>query len=280
MRLLKPAATLALFGMLGAQAQTPDSGPTMSQTVDFINKALTSRGGDGHTTGLAVISQDFTLENSCSLVLRSVDIFTIDAYRNNSLMSGQFISRRSLSLEHSDPLSVSTAKDGEWYEITIGKAVIEARYPDSASLPPPVVLPEEFVSFGKVQSVSDGDLHIATVYGKSVILHLQANPKVSQHTDTVDVPASVSDITQDSEISFAQTKVQDAPGEKKKGAFTHSEQVAVTHLEQVIVIYKKSSQPRPYPFLSFPDEDTAQRVAKALIHAMVLCNKPETPSLF
>ncbi|QHN03781.1 hypothetical protein FTO74_10655 [Granulicella sp. WH15] len=38
--------------------------------------------------------------------------------------------------------------------------------------------------------------------------------------------------------------------------------------------------PRRYDLASFRDKDTAERVAKALIHAIVLCHKPNAPSPF
>lgn len=48
----------------------------------------------------------------------------------------------------------------------------------------------------------------------------------------------------------------------------------------VSVLAKKAWTGQEVILGSFIGKDLAQRIAKAYIHAMVLCHKPEAPSLF
>jgi hypothetical protein len=81
-------------------------------------------------------------------------------------------------------------------------------------------------------------------------------------------------------ISLSEVKVGDvvqmSPGKSKDG---------VTELQQLLdsgAPNERSNKRSPgiaEPF-NFLDPDVAERVSKALIHAMVLCHKDEAPSLF
>lgn len=249
-------------------------GPTMDQTVAFINETLVKEGdfpapGSTRIYGayqiLAVKEEAPSLEKPCSLV------------------AGQTI-QTVLHLDKTDPLSVSIEQgetvDGvPTYRLVIARAVFdwkiageENRTADSAQ--PPFIMQAENnfqPTRGVVRSITPTELTYVPSRGKVVTIRLRPDTKATAN------PAYPPFLRENSyETSATAIAVGDLvevyPGIKPNGR--------VDPNTFIILRTVKSLRPQRYFGPLFRDGDLAKRTAKAYIHAIVLCHADQKPSLF
>jgi hypothetical protein len=263
---------LALFGSLSLQAQTPPppppaAGPTMDQTVGFINESLQRQGvfvTKDDTFSVNYLAQSTQLVGACSMDL----YMTINKTGLLYAFKDQSTFHYNLNLGRSDARSVSVehyASNPDSYFLTVSRAVAE-RIP----LENPVAAPSRVGSDdvgGIVHSIAEGLVTIQTNDDNTLMSYtLTRNTIILGHTTG----------TESSVMAVGDIKVGDVvfvtPGRTKNG---------VTEAKTFISFgNSNSTTPSFHRFFTFTDEDLADRVAKAFIHAMVLCHKPEAAPLF
>jgi hypothetical protein len=221
-------------------------GPTMEQTIDFISGLLTKQGAISN-----INMQQIKLQAPCS-----AEILNHRGHTN----------RYFLDLSKSDPKSLSVIHydESSLYGLSLSRAsyrLVPLDNPAPASGPAThdVSGLVHDISADQIVVASDDDNHLY-VFGlskKTVMTTPTENYKL------VDISPS--------EIKVGD-RVSVIPSGIKKG---------VAQAENMVVfpvVY--TTDPRVFDALVFNDPDVAQRAAKALIHAIVLCHKPEGPSLF
>ena len=255
-------------------APQPGSGPTIEQTIDFINQAFAKRGpltvdlsdnggGQNLTMKTTYKAQELKLEAGCSLAyaqthfdFTSVAGEAADYFVNkNYEVTDHFL----LRLDSSDAPEISVTSNSSgtpnvyWIKDNIPFKQLPYETQDQTPTPFP---PSKGYSFaGFVRSVSGSTVVAITDYGKLVSIELF--PKA--------------------EITYSGNATSISPG-----AFITASDIGPVfkkkeHLSQNIV----DADHVAHPFFGpFPTEGEAKRVAKALIHAMVLCHKDTAPSVF
>jgi hypothetical protein len=274
-------ATLAVAFQL--QAQTPASappspapvhGPTMEQTIAFINDAMAGK-DLFHSTPISVIYQD-----GCSVLMRA---HLVQAAPPNDTEVVH------IKLDQSDPLTVSAAQyGGGGFFVTVGHLFAEVVWPavPSSAIPIDLTGVQTEVSLGRIQSVVGSNVVVLSDSGQ--LFRFQLLPKATIRLDkpltlTYEVGAA-SNLLPGAFIDLWQYEGYDPKKPTKRQG-----------IEQLIKISLLDEGTIPFHYLPFirqipkypdvtlfasMDQKTAESVAKAWIHAMVLCYKPAKPSLF
>jgi hypothetical protein len=245
-----PGSAQLAASMLSSQ---PASSPTMEQTIAFMNQELVARGEISLKPHERTVSQFMTLEDGCSLVDRSEVVYQYptDAWPDSgkAWMNGAGSSIAVLRLDRSEPLTVTVGAEDGGYPVFVTGLVTLRDPPVSVA---PVELPKKTssdVQDARVKSVSPKE--VLLIAGGRIV-RVPLDKKTQIHGGL-------------------------APGDvvylQWTGQFSD-----FTNLTQ----YKRVDENRPSRFdlASFRDKDTAERVAKSLIHAIVLCHKPKPPSPF
>jgi hypothetical protein len=135
-RLVRAAWILVMGGMLNSQAQTPtpaqtqaqsapsaSSGPTVEQTITFINDAFDKQGNfyaQVDSGPVLLASQKVTLESPCILVY----VATQSSPDRQGVNQTQHHSIR-VSLDD-DPRGVTVEKLNNWYSIQVDEPVVNS----------------------------------------------------------------------------------------------------------------------------------------------------------
>ena len=234
---LTALGTLALT--LHLQAQTPApappvAGPTMEQTVTFINDAFTKMGEFHYDAGDEIGAHQFPgYEETCGLKRDSVEVHaqSISLQDVSALI---FVSRGTKTITETECIADKHGKPQ--FDYTKKEFVTN-------------------VSTTKAGLVTRNELHLDVVDPRTVIVI--SNEVVRWETRVIGVgPNLASDYYPLKTTPETYTINIKRPSSQTKGV---TETVAVG---------------------TFYDKDLADRVAKAYIHAIVLCHKPETPPLF
>jgi hypothetical protein len=269
-----------------SQAVAPAFGPTMEQTVAFINESFQKQGdvtwnSESTLTSTTFIhsmkwsGQSVQLENACSLVETRKGTFR-DIVRDNDSThhtdhdtTSVETSKTVLSMNLTDPFSVSVepASDSKYYAIFVKRAVFSFRALDVPSNAVFEALPLEYRINAIVRSVSGSSLTIVTGAGHLVQVTLDSSADISVVGTGGSSPATASDIAVGDHLDVSRYMTT----EGKKAQNVGHQSVSVT---------KTTSAERVMEVGYFTDKDLADRVAKALIHAIVLCHKDDKPSLF
>lgn len=264
MKFIRWAVVATLTAMFHLHAQTPASvspspasaaGPTMEQTIAFINERLAKQG------------ETFQLSNKCDLVHT---ITHADPDTPGKIYTGRSLFR----LDHTDPLSIEVfpyAIDGvTTYTLEAKRAVcLNLPGPTSATVPT-VHPPSNYELVAIVHAVSEKVLTVISSDGQLLDIPLVDGVEVRREDVTangVNMPVTnVSDIAVGDMVSISEEL-------KMKGS-------KIKSIDQSILVTKNTEAQKEYAFAVLSDKETAEHLAKAFIHAIVLCHKPEVPALF
>jgi hypothetical protein len=282
MTLKRWTAVMAVTITSHLQAQTVASAPppTMEQTVNFINDAFAKQGtiaSNSSTVTVTYRAQSVQLENECSL------IFTSDVQTNftESPILNQGSTRKYvIHLDGSDPLSVTVKPQNMstsvLYIAALEKAIVDWRALKPSEQGSPAPLSATYFIGGIVRSISGSSVTLVTDTGWVQTITLDADAEVSfpsqrqSSGEFVSAKGNLTDIAAGDHVSVLRASV-DPKGKGRPKDFVYSQSVTLS---------KNSSSPQLVLLGAFTDKDLAERVAKAYIHAMVLCHKSGAPSLF
>jgi hypothetical protein len=277
----------AIFAVWGhAQQIVPPNSPTqaiqgsaatMEQTIGFINDSFAKQGQVGWTLaesrdfGMTFLSQSVEFEAPCLLVMRST-VEKNSPYFNQGHDKGTKIAN--IDLERTDPNSVSVssieAQGSAVAQVKIGRAVFQWRALDVPSTTHAEMLPEEYTVSGIILSISGTSITLVTDKAKLVSFTLDNNADRYVSSEQSHVPVLINELSVGDYVEINRDVKTSGKGRKSKTETTQS----------LLNWEKKTSSPRPFTAGTFADQDTADRVAKAFIHAIVLCHKDNKPSLF
>ena len=269
----QPASAQAALApaALAQSSSAPPSGPTMQQTVDFINETLRAEGDypePGSNRGVGIwqafrVSENLvSLDGPCSLAAGS-DLLTV------------------LHLDKTDPLSVSLltekAEDAPTYRLVIERAVFDWKTPAQktgdaeTAVPPYTVFGGGYIlQRGIVRSITPTEITYVPAPGKFVTLRINQDVRV---LDSSTHPPFSGD-TQTSVSAFRIGDLAEAqPALSNKGQREKSGPYTMTRVA-------KSIRTQSFWGPLFRDRTLAERTAKAYVHAIVLCRRDEKPSLF
>ena len=237
------------------------NGPSMEQTVAFINEKYQQQGqlrldqgGFGWGTHY---DQSVTLEGSCDLVVS-------ESYSLEKTYLGQPDGSRStqvsvLHLDRSQPTSVSvetnTFLPPVHFEVSVGKSSTAYRVAATTS----EAEPRSFrggANQGVISSLSSDSFTFKSITGALYVVHPTEGVTFRRHPDTGGLASE-----DDPPAQFHEFRVGDHISTNYK----------------VVTLVEPSAR---FLLPAFKDKEDALRVAKALIHAMVLCHKDAKPSLF
>ena len=231
------------------------TGPTMEQTVGFISTALETQGTVKFRDLVGSHEEKTTiqLKEPCSL----------------SISDGTS-TKTMFDLQRSDPRSVHVSEvrtTPTTYRVTMDRAITWRELPEHPTPAPSA--PKNDVD-GIIYSI---DLPMISVvpWRSNTLFTYIITKKTLLFSTTSEGPKVISL----SDVKIGDV-VQMSPGKSNDGA---------TELQQLLDsgnINEHSGKQSPgiAELFDFFDPDTAERVSKALIHAMVLCHKAEAPSLF
>jgi hypothetical protein len=246
----------------------PVPGPSMEQTLSFINDVFTKDGDlrvPSPTGNMARLAQSLQSQGACLTEYRTIT----KILDNGSLFDGDHNKRTIVHFDGSDPLSVTVlpVAGTEFFAVVIKKALtdnIALSLQDQAAH----ALAVQYVREGIIRSLSSDNMTFVSDLGEWIAVPLGS---VDQVTDSTGLVASstleVGDLVY--VIQRSATTVQ-KKGHPALASFTNS----------IAIERKPTSNLVSFNAGVFKDKDVADHVAKAYIHAMVLCHKPETPSLF
>jgi hypothetical protein len=262
---MKYLCRIALFclGILSLQAQAqataPAPGPTMDQTIAFINDSFSKR-GSFTTDGTDKISylvvkynlQSVRQENTCTLAISRTWEQNRPGNTDNIGLDptdGLHRDRWELFLDRTDPLSVTVrASDSSTpptYFVAINGSAFNRPIPEVPANATPETLPATYKVHGFVHSVSGNSLTLISEDGKLLILKNPPNDNYAEG-DYIEVTR------------------------KPLGSVFG----LVYNLE------RSSTGQRSLDTAVFTDKSLADRVAKAFVHAIVLCHKDDKPPPF
>jgi hypothetical protein len=270
------AAIISLVATLHLHAQTPASqtGPSMEQTIAFINDVLAREGEGMVFPNMRLVSRNLVLQKDCSVLSRTTYFQTVPPEDPSAWRNGEVTGVARLRLDQSDPLTVSIKKVAGLAEVSIEKGVLESEYPTVASSAQPVDLTGSAVLIGKIQSFVAPELVLLSGdTGK--LLRFQVGPTARVFflfDGGSSTGATLNDLVPGAVVYLDQKMIPNADG---KGHHQLG-----THLEHTISIYRPPTKPTHVVPFTFSDQETAEHVAKALIHAMVLCHRDVAPPLF
>lgn len=285
MKLIIVASILASAAS-SLHAQTPDPiqtrtaptsapGPTMDQTIAFLNETLAKQAGVTYSyssdASETIERQTYQLEGVCSVKVSSTigkragpsgindkHLQEVEQKRNNHKGTRQWV----LFLDRTDPLTVRVLPEGNpqtAFSVMIAKAVFQNQPIDIVDSTHIEKLPSEYDEYGVVQTVSGKSLTIVTDNGR--LIGFTPDRKIQLLGDAQTSDPSHGDWVNISRATF--------------GSFPKV-------VGETLVLEKTSDSEKPFSFAYLTSQDQADRIAKALIHALVLCHKDgdAKPSLF
>jgi hypothetical protein len=248
----------------------------MEQTIAFINESFAKQ-GDVTAGSIKRSGQSAQLEKACSLIATSTlttpALLWSNALHDTTSVKSVETLRTVLALDRSDPLSVSieSSSDGTIHQVLIKRAVVDGfRALDVAADAVAESLPEEYYINAIVRSVSGSSLMLVTGEGHLVQATLDSNAKFSiSVSNGKSGPGTAGDIAVGDHVGIYRQTWTEGKGKK-----------AQTIRDQSVVINKNTAVKRAFSSGIFADKDLADRVAKAFVHAIVLCHKDDKPSPF
>lgn len=262
----------------------PTQGPTMEETIAFINDAYASVGmrtsGGEYLHGKVRQSGPLSLQlvKTCSVVLQDVARVEPRIGDGFAEFNGLGFSRMLLDLSKTDPLSVSVEEStttptrfqvvasNAYFATELAPEVPAGTAPTPA---PPAPIPFKIWN-SWVQATSGTSIVVVTGFGKLTSLPLDSDIKIDKMVDGHFYPGSIADIKPGAWIDTERKVTTDKKG---KAVGTHEE---MTNINDVSAPQSKKEA----HLGSFDDKDQAERGAKAYIHAIVICYKSPAPSLF
>ncbi|MBT9330008.1 hypothetical protein [Paracidobacterium acidisoli] len=258
------------------QSQAPPApsapGPTMEQTIAFINTGLAQ---DDALENKPVRTRSVELSNGCSLVMTEKRVAGPGNPAGN-MDYPHYPKRYSLHLDKTDPRSISISSAGDTpasgASVTISSAIWE-----ELDLPYQVTepLPGSYQITGVVQSVSESSITIETLFNN--LITIPVDPQVG-YSEMAEGAGQGTRITK---RRFSELRPSIHPGEGINIRRSPYEKLqSIMKEDSVHLLSVNEKLPRNENFAYFHSKDQAERIAKALIHAMVLCHKDQPPSLF
>lgn len=244
------------------------SGPSMNETITFLKETYEKRPNE--TFRVSVTNSTYTEQEvivdspeSCRLQITYDDL-----YQDQTFM--HFKRRLVLALDASDPLSISVVRGATdddtptpYFLVTVKRTIgVNYRLPLPVHDDRPVLdrakLKPGFLA-GFVLSISPTEFTIIAQDENRWRFALPVPHPVITRDDTT---ATMSDVQVGDELTYEPSDTENKLKFKSLAERAVGKQYIVAGLP------------------TLPDEETANRVAKALIHAMVLCHKDEKPSPF
>lgn len=267
------------FTCISAQhAQTPPtvqtpaaSSPTMEQTIAFINTALAQ---DDTLVTRLTRSRSIELSDSCSLVM--TEKRSTDPIPGVDVDYPHYPKRYRLHLDKTDPRSISISSAGD-DPADGGTIVIASAIWEELDLPHHVTepLPGSYQLIGVVQSVSEWSITIETLFSNLITIPIDPQVEYGEMAD------GARESTKLTKRKFPELRSIIHPGEGINITRSPYRKLqGIVKEDSVHVITKNEQLPRQFDFAYFHSRDQAERVAKALIHALVLCHKNAPSSLF
>lgn len=265
-------------------APAVNASPTMEQTIAFINQVISDDTSEKSVWTVA----HFELLNTCQLEYSTSTILALNEEPTHYQLT--------LTSSNTPDVSVSSwIFPGGANQITLVKARITFReVPLETNGTEPITIRPEHISpmeayEGYVKSFDGATITFISTRGISrgkllsftIDKHTEPSRGANYSDGTVaDLPSSLSDIAPGKFISIT----TDMNGNKREWKKDHpSIMVADSkqyHLTDRHIAPSDAKLTSPNFYIAFKSADDAKRVAKALIHAMVLCHKSAAPSLF
>ena len=268
------AYTVALAASpIYAQQTQPAAGPTMEQTITFIQDAFTTQ-GQFTSGGTTIDKQTIVLQSGCSPLL-SMGL-------SNHSGRTQYVGI--LKLGSSDISSIAVIENGG-YEVVLKGADYQQQLPDvvlrnTLQYQAGRAVPDHEWIVGLLESRRADSISIVTGDGIRWTAPLDTRTRallyVSPSRGVAYNPMSVGDLADGDLVRLAPGRVKTRSGEDQyKGGH------AIEDGALEITLIRKSIKGRQLVIVGrFQDKDIAERVAKAYVHAMALCHKDDQPSLF
>lgn len=256
-------------------ASATTASPTMEQTIAFINESLSKQGEfEVHSQNFVKTfgRQSVRLDQGC-LLERSTPYK--DQFLDSPILNQTGTRRELLHLDLTDArrVSLQAMENGNpvYYEIFLEKAVYDFRPLD---VQPQAHIPDlngDYTVNGIVKAVTSTFLTLITDEAAEVNVPFDMGAEVMRRPpySSEEMKTDLSDIAAGDSVHIYRTSNEIIVKKKKVDKF-----------DQHIILIKNTGAPQKFSFASFVDKDSAQRVAKALIHAIVLCHKDQPAPLF
>jgi hypothetical protein len=261
-------AAVVSFVILSAQAQapatTPPPGPTMEETVAFINQVFTDRGPIAAESGFYK-EQGLKLQGGCALEYTQVSILPTDGKTSGDPTLNRNREKRARFLIHLDSSKVpnfSVKKVADNYFIVGNIDYKQLSYETNDQKPMPVHFGDDLKFRGSIRSISGETMTVVTEEGKLISVELRNRYRYQTEVN-ISYAGTISSLAPD---EFVDTDVHFKDTFWSSGRFVQNIKVS-DHIDSPT-------------FGPFPSEDAATRAAKAFIHSMVLCHNDSKPSLF
>jgi hypothetical protein len=246
------------------------SGPTMEQTIAFLNGLLTKQGEFELPPGMnftaRIMLQQVQLQAPCTLDVHTTRRDTDDT---GHTYSSSF--RYLLDLEKTDPKSLQVSKQESKqhpgtvaYDVTMDRASwrqVPLENPTDAN--PPLLTKG---TYGILLTKQQNNIYVFQTEDTNQRYPFWVTNATGlrvQHGDVTVQGATFNDVHAGDPIFV------DVSGQKNGFA-----------IASTLIDFGASDSLSKFDHLVFNDSDRTERAAKALIHAMVLCHKADEPSLF
>jgi hypothetical protein len=273
-------ATLVTAFHLQAQSPVPTfpappaTSPTMEQTLNFMNESLVGQGEFTYDASdylkQTISAQKVQLVGTCGMLVDSKLVQRSSLGLGNAVKT--YFLKFLVRLDRTDPLSISVVPDSEMpntaYDV-VAKRTSFTVQPAQTNATVPTVLPSSNYGIsGIVRATSGNTLTVISGDGRLLDITVVNDAFISKNQTTLSGVGNIGigDIVAGDLVNISETI--ETKGSKIKS------------IQQQVMVTTNTEDPRWLIVARFSEKETAEHMAKAFLHAVILCNKTAKAPLF